>query len=116
MCPNRVETLASVLGGAPARLKADLRASLGAVAAFFGLVALLLMLPLVMFMAAPFLLVLELSAIVGGCAAVSFLAGRRAHRVTNRNLGLAKAGYAASAVALVGCVVALAVTGARALQ
>jgi hypothetical protein len=115
MCPNRVETVASVLGGAPARLKKDLRASLGAVAAFLGLVALLLVLPLVIFMSAPFLLALELSAIVAGCAS-SILVGRHAFRVTDRNLWLAKTGCIASVVALVGCVVVVAVTGARALQ
>jgi len=115
MSPTKRNALASALGGAPARLKEDLNASLGAVAAFFGLVALLFTLPVVAFMAASFLAVLLISAVVGGCAAVSILAARRAHRVTQRHLGLAKAGYAASLVALAGCVVALVVTGSRAL-
>jgi len=115
MSPIPPDRLASVLGGAPARLKEDLDASLGAVAAFFGFVALLFALPLVVFMAAPFLLVLILSAVVSGFAAVSILAARRAPRVTKRHLGLAKAGYVASVAALAGCVVMLAVIGSRAL-
>jgi hypothetical protein len=45
MSPLPPDTLASVLGGAPARSKGDLHATLGAVAAFFGFVALLLALP-----------------------------------------------------------------------
>ena len=115
MSPRVKETLASQLAGAPARLKEDLNASLGAVAAFCGLVALLFALPLVVFMAAPFLLTLVLSMVIGGFAVVSILASRKAPRVTNRNLGLAKAGYVASLVALAACVVALVVTGTRAL-
>jgi hypothetical protein len=115
MSPLVPETLASRLAGVPARLKEDLNASLGAVAAFFGFVALLFALPLVVFMAAPFLLTATLSVVVGGFAAVSIIAGHRAPRLTNRSLGLAKAGYVASLVALAGCVVALVVTGVWAL-
>jgi hypothetical protein len=116
LSPDKRDALSSAIGGAPARLKEDLNASLGAVSAFFGLVALLFALPLVVFMAAPFPLAVVLSAVVAGCAVLSIFVARRAPRVTKRNLGLAKAGSLASVLALGACLVVLLVTGSRALR
>jgi hypothetical protein len=115
MSPILPDSAVALLGGAPARLKADLNASLGAVAAFFGFVALTFAVLLVLFIAVPFQPVFTISTLSAGFAAMGILAGRRAPRVTTRNLRLAKAGYLASVVALAGCVVALVVSAIRAL-
>ena len=105
----------SIPTGSPP-LEGQLDGSLGAVAAFFGFVAILFALPLVAFLAAPLPLALGLSAVVAGCATVSILAARRAPRVTTRNLGLAKAGYLASVIAVGACAIAVVVAAVRLLK
>jgi hypothetical protein len=113
-----IEILASLLSfpTGPPPSGRTLDSSLGAVAAFFGFVALLFALPLVVFLGAPLPLALGLSLVVIGCATLGILAARKAPRVTNRNLGLAKAGYVGSIIAIGASVVALVVAASRALM
>jgi hypothetical protein len=97
-----------------------LNASLGAVAAFFGLVSLMVATPAVVlsfhsgpFGPEPLLLVVTLFPVVAACGALGVLAGRRAPRVTKRNLALARVGSGACMLAIAGSVVAVLVCAAR---
>jgi hypothetical protein len=97
-------------------------ASLGAIAAFFGFVAVLvaiaaLILPWNAHHVSWDAVLLEatLFTVVAGCAALAILAGRRAPRVTSRNLPLAKAACGASMLAIAASGLALAITTAQAL-
>jgi hypothetical protein len=99
-----------------------LNASLGAVAAFFGFVSVMVAIPAVLFSLhrGPFpaeglLFVTTLLLVVGGCGALGMLAARRAPRVTSRNLALAKLGYGACRLAIAGSVVAAVVAAVRVL-
>jgi hypothetical protein len=89
--------------------------SLGAISALFGFVAALVAIPTVLNSVGPVPLVLVLSLVVAGVASLGILAGRRAPRVTKRNLALAKLGYGASVTALVAAVLALLFALVRAL-
>ena len=89
--------------------------SLGAVSAFFGFLAILFAIPTVFNTVGPFPLVLLLALVVAGIASVGIVSGRKAPRVTKRNLALAKFGYGASITSLGVSVLALLVALVRAL-
>jgi hypothetical protein len=108
------ESIASMNTTGPPPPEGSLDASLGAVSAFFGTIAILFAIPAVVGTASA-LVVLRLALTATGFAALGILAGRRAPRVTTRNLILAKSGYALSVVALAGSIVALSVAMAREL-
>jgi hypothetical protein len=120
-----VEILTQLLGEAvssripnPQPPEGILNGSLGAIAAFFGLLSALFAAPAVVFVAQSgdaLVVVFVLCLVVAACASLGILAGRRAPRVTSRNLALARVGYRTSEVALAASVLALVVALVRAL-
>lgn len=106
--------MASINTPGPPLLDESLANSLGAVAAFTGVLALAFAMP-ASFQTASVRIVFVLTVVGSGFAILGMLAARRARRVSTRNLMLAKLGYILSAVALMGSVLSLSVAVIRAL-
>jgi hypothetical protein len=125
MPSHLLEIIAALFAGAlptaPPPPEGTLNASLGAIAAFFGFVSVLLAVPAVAFCFSrsirsedlPLFLILFL--VTSGCGALGILAGRRAPRVTARHLALAQCAYGACILAIAASLAALVVAASRAL-